>query len=711
MRIDIIELAFTDSLNTMSSPFLIGSIGDKNKALISAKAVMETKETDLQFFSGVNKIVRTDGSWVGDGFKDNDLIKIYGTTSNNGNFTINYITDEEMYLTTAVVNETVTTARIRNVTPIKAIDLYYNLVENLEEDNFISKVDTKIQKLTASNVPIGIFNTPLVNYSNEKAWQSGESNLVASESKIITYYIDTSGTLDDGAHFFNLEHTFYITPLFLPSQVNNNALDFSLVDYLFSSKSLRYTFRLDLRSNVNDNTIDYSTDISLSEGSNISIFLRDGNVGWYNEKLNGQSASFSLQSITYKQGLNIVNALSSEYDTDVEILIKSQNNVFTTSNKCELQIIKAHTDLSTYQNESNLMFDNYERSFVSIQANNTPLANGNRNIFSGAKAQLINSSTIKITFKHKASYYNTGNYANDKVTGLLGNYIISVTTQSPTITDLKLTDKVNILCDYNSVSSLLGSEVIYTDGGISFNEHSSNDNNLSYADYKGWVEDGVLAKGLIKIEKGSSNSSSGNFIPNLIKTYTTSLPPHPNPSFLYQWTVPSGYVILSGQGTNTIQVQFPPTPIGGQIKVSMYEMGTSIEATITIDESNNIQNTLSGCYVTIEAWNTTDITKNFILEKHTFNIIGETGSRSFLLPTLDNKNSIKFLDRLDLETLTHKFYEWEYAFKLRYESWINLLGVNNAFINTANQNWEQYDNLVDWQIRFVLNVLIDDENI
>tara|TARA_R110001632_G_scaffold76073_1_gene172721 strand:- start:18277 stop:20598 length:2322 start_codon:yes stop_codon:yes gene_type:complete len=45
-----------------------------------------------------------------------------------------------------------------------------------------------------------------------------------------------------------------------------------------------------------------------------------------------------------------------------------------------------------------------------------------------------------------------------------------------------------------------------------------------------------------------------------------------------------------------------------------------------------------------------------------------------------------------------------YPFLLNWKYWLTLLGVNADFAPTQNQNWEQYDNLANWNLRMVVEL-------
>lgn len=93
---------------------------------------------------------------VGAGFAPGRLIKCEGTASNNTTFTIASISEDgrTIFTTVAPVDEvSIEGADIFDDTPITAIDLSYNLIENNEEENYISKTDKgAIQRFTVDGL-------------------------------------------------------------------------------------------------------------------------------------------------------------------------------------------------------------------------------------------------------------------------------------------------------------------------------------------------------------------------------------------------------------------------------------------------------------------------------------------------------------------------------------------------------------------------------
>jgi hypothetical protein len=64
----------------------------------------------------------------------------------------------------------------------------------------------------------------------------------------------------------------------------------------------------------------------------------------------------------------------------------------------------------------------------------------------------------------------------------------------------------------------------------------------------------------------SSVTGPSNVTPG--QTYAYSVTPDPNPNTTYNWSVPQGATIVSGQGTPNITVSFPPGTSTGNVSVT-----------------------------------------------------------------------------------------------------------------------------------------------
>ena len=122
----------------------------------------------------------------------------------------------------------------------------------------------------------------------------------------------------------------------------------------------------------------------------------------------------------------------------------------------------------------------------------------------------------------------------------------------------------------------------------------------------------------------------------------------------------------------------------------------------------------------VEAYNTTT-EDAFTLQQSNFNfggvtfqastgkyLLNETATINTELPTTSNKRSaeVKLTGVDDLTTYEVSVY---YPFLLNWKYWLPLSGVSTDFAPDENQNWEQYDNLGDWQIRMVVE--LDDDGL
>ena len=164
-----------------------------------------------------------------------------------------------------------------------------------------------------------------------------------------------------------------------------------------------------------------------------------------------------------------------------------------------------------------------------------------------------------------------------------------------------------------------------------FNDHPTNNELLAFTDYKGWLEDSVVAKSNTQVLKTNNNYDiQGNTVQNV-------------------WNL------------NTLTLK-------------------------------------------IEAEHKTDPTRFFTLEERTFVAgVDEIETRDFILPIGAPQNEIIWSE--GFETVTHKQYNLVYPFKIRWEDWKVLFGVDNDFPN-GNHDWVRYIN-TDWDVKVNLYKELD----
>ena len=248
--------------------YLKGNVGEKVRAELDFEVAWNSGSHSFSFSAGSRTITRSDtgGSFITDGFKIGDTIAFEGTAINTANKTVTGITATTLVISEPISDEVVT-CTIHGITPVKAIDYYYNLIENNAGENYTSLTDTDVkQKLIFSNLNTSVTGTTsaFIIGTDSKAWVNGSA------------YITT--------HSFNaykqrmkIVHSFYITPFFLAGQLNN-IQNIESPDLFIGEKSLKYNCKIDARLGNYNPTPAHTSDFSFNENY--------GNTGWFNEVFN-----------------------------------------------------------------------------------------------------------------------------------------------------------------------------------------------------------------------------------------------------------------------------------------------------------------------------------------------------------------------------------------------------------------------------------------
>lgn len=646
MPVDIVSIEFLDQdygTITTGVDFLNGSIGDRVKAEITFDVHWEALGVTGSINLAKTNFQRLDGgNFITDGFKANDTIQYSSDIDTTPiTFTIAGVTSTTLFFDSAQPSLTsgVTGsdgADIYGLTPVQNVDLFYGIVPNSSANLTYNLLDNTTQKLTSGVVSYSNTTpTPITSSTTIKSWVYDLDNEAST--------IEGDGALiDTNRQRFKIVHDFYIQPVFLTGQIVNGVLNSSNVPYLANTESLKYTFRIDCRFTESGSNVDKS-----SVNGNINQYLKSGNVGWFDENGNGGAPEYTLNSITYRETLNntVVQAIQPNSETRVSININSANNRFEYFNsEFILHIYRTPKDPSVYQNTTTDLKENFLVSRVPFRTGGNPTTTDIGFVKAGASVTSGSNGSVTVDFTFLPTFFLSQDNViadiqafNNDPANVADGYLIFVTCQDLTITNKANSDKVAVLCDVNTAEGISLEDFYNTEGVCEtvtlFNDHPTNDPNLAFTDYKGWVEDGVLTNSRIQILKSNENQGiDGNAIQNV-------------------WNL----------------------------------------ATLTAK---------------VEAEHKTDVTRFFTLEEKTF-IAGLdlTESRNYILPLFDDFNEIVWEEDTASETPTHKYYNLQYPFKLRWEDWKSLTGADNDF-PLASQDWVQYIN-DNWHIKFNLYKEVD----
>jgi len=444
-------------------PYLNGGVLGKHVATIEFHSYLAYKGKYLRFTATtktieiINYLDSTsfldDGTLLGMGLKEDRTIAITNTISNNGNLTIASISEDGRTITVneALTDEDKDGANIYDITPVTALDFYYNLIENNSQEDYQSLVDAgAIQRFivdgiaTGSSAPVNMlvgsssFGWVTNNLINEA---TGETDEVTCEGRDMNAYRQR----------FKIIQTFKITPFGIAGQLNNfkNIL---APDYFKDGKALKYICKIDGKFNFSDPEIPHT-------GSSADIL---GRTNWFNQNNIRSRAEYYFDSITYIDPDSVsVAQLDINKITDVSIIIKSRNGKFVTfgagSGEGETEFVLDFFYLPL--NESRYINTPDTTLIQNLLSDRAKLhvgegANGEQNgtayqVLTRVIGYYVDVNTIRIEFKVDFSA---------EIKTLLKtlpeenrNYVFCITTQSEDIITTIQNDRVPVLCEVNQI--------------------------------------------------------------------------------------------------------------------------------------------------------------------------------------------------------------------------------------------------------------------
>ncbi len=184
-------------------------------------------------------------------------------------------------------------------------------------------------------------------------------------------------------------------------------------------------------------------------------------------------------------------------------------------------------------------------------------------------------------------------------------------------------------------------------------------------------------------------------------------------------------VDLSDDAVGDITTDFISHPSTSTFTDTLSNAGTFVEdwqigrSIFSVDYTNEA--TLKNINVRIFAINNTY--GEFNLELKTFNVesvpvvsgiqvISITGERGYKMADGNMFNDYSILRRTDLDTGGFAFYELLYNFKIRWEDFIALPGVNDQFYDPAelqngkNNEWSRYASTLGWSLKYEVSLTI-----
>lgn len=406
---------------TTYTEYLFGSIGLKVNADIRVEVSWGTEDVNMIFYAATNTIERIDGgSFLVDGFRDNESLVITGTSLNNWTIGTNAITvtDSTILVSggTLLFNETVI-CTIRGTQPIISMDFYPNLINNSTDFSLVNLTDREtIPRYYADTISTDSASpTTMSIATNSRGW--------VTPSDTATIYKSSSSTTI--LQIFIISHTFNITPIFLANQLSNiqNGIPPAAGSYK-DIDCLKYVFTIDGKFSA------YNPDIVHTTDGNVEF--PKGQTGWFNEFINGRPTIWTKRSIAYSD--NATGAGLSEIDyckiVNVDARVVCQ---VAAGDRYIVQILYLPLNEDRYVNTANDFKTNfiYERAVVDIAGGTVQGENtGDYHFLKTVIATALDANSTKITFQIDFSdtlidFFDTQDSDNL-------NYIIFITAQNGT---------------------------------------------------------------------------------------------------------------------------------------------------------------------------------------------------------------------------------------------------------------------------------------
>lgn len=495
--IDILDLKLQDKFSTLGTTKLTGNIGSKITAEIDFIIHWEAVDIDIELVANTNILNSNDGTdFIQKGFKLGDSFELVGTASNDGSYEIIGITQYTLFVgdidsgsmsgsapgTVSFVEELSVVASLHGTTPVNTIDYYFGLVPNGANAAYTSLIDSEVQHYRKTGLDADAGNTyDLDVFTVNKSWVTSSTTEQAG-TEIEEMGIGTSGASYGYEQRFKITHVFHISPAVLKAWEDAGGdLDITLISFLYQNASLKFIPRI--TSGFSPSGSEHSTD-----NGNLSTFLQDGDVGFYDEYRNGGAPKYAIDTaVTYESSNNVsTNNLATNDTVTFEIIIESLIGNFNTDHRFDVYVFVVPADAADYQNNVNTVWTNFDVSNV-FMSEAGGVASDNHIV--NADVISLSPTTVNIS----VPYQGAASMAGKK-------YLIFVDV-GELGADTANNNHHTLMIDYNSFSLFIDTTDLIITPGLQINEHSSNDLNKASTDFKGWIEDALLATMYVDIKK------------------------------------------------------------------------------------------------------------------------------------------------------------------------------------------------------------------
>jgi hypothetical protein len=440
MSIRVTNIAFTNELKTNTTDWLLANRKDKIVATID----FEVKTVAISSTSNPFIIKNTDGylgtHWVTSNnndfadFRVGDTVIIYDRSTASVTATtdiIEKLSDNEVRMTLATspygLNTETATVNIYVTTPITAVRFKWNLIENNEPTNYLSRLTGQLQEAIIEEKLANDTSTTTMLLMGGKEWQNGTVQIKGV----------SIGSTGEYVSKYQLIHTFFVENFDIFNDDFDRYLNGNCLKYIYDITALyEFTNPNRLQQTISDEVL--------------------GNVGNYDENFNNRPTNYSISSVVYTdatpQTIDAVELTSGE--TDFVVTIQNTTDTPFSNNNTKFVLHFGRVpDAIDYTNTG----ENIDATFWNdrvVQTVGSAAVNGINfgtatQIFKDVTATFV--STSEITIQGKIAL------ATDIVNDLPFGYEFSVAIQKHTLQTADA-DKVTLLIDrsefYQNVTDL-----------------------------------------------------------------------------------------------------------------------------------------------------------------------------------------------------------------------------------------------------------------
>ncbi len=564
----------SNQLNPWITTFLMGNCGELLRTVIEVDISWTSESSATDVFNVIGNTITRSGSgdFEADGFQVGDIIDLWELsplTLQANDRTITSISPTQIDFSGAPVPSYLfVDGIIYGKTPLESLIFNYGLIENLSPTNFISQIDgTASQEFFAGGIGIdtggGVRDTSEITMTSATGVNSWKD-----DGSIKVNYEQTLTQAGAFAQRFKIQHIFRLLPYFLDSWQPNLITLVPPNPQFNSTSCLKYVFNTEFREALaNPNGAKAQSFGSVS-----------GNTGWFDEKFNGFTNDFSIQSVSIVDTISGVPLADIDCQTTctVTIVVNSNNSVFL-GDAVNISVgVSKQALQSEYQQNLNTVQENFVFDYLITNIANPPIS-----------SDFIQDYDITGSTGATATLQFNINYNPNQEAKCIGkDYLIfvGVADQSGGALGAGVNaNRVMLLAKIGSyISTTDEPDLMFVDD-FKFVPHDLADTSPAIKDdYKGWIEDGLQIQAPFKL-----NTDDGSQL-----TYLSLDLIAYNESTEQQFTIQSnpfdltGSVIVGGVQQLTISGQnnFKLNSASDFLKIEVGNSGSGTVGLINVEE-------------------------------------------------------------------------------------------------------------------------------